>query len=173
MPLATLALIAALLPAHHFPWLASAPTQALTVVNTSGVSPTTVARAKQALIDQSYQLNFYWGTPIVTFKAGGWPVHLVPSLDCNPACSGYHSYDSNSPFAMVNTTMHPWTGTFSHEILEMLVDPYGGGPEVCDPVSWVLYKLDGVNVNDFALPGYFEPWHSGEKLDYLGTLIAP
>jgi hypothetical protein len=74
-----------------------------------------------------------------------------------------------------------WTLTASHEVLEMLADPFGKafmtGPslqfeegtveyliEVCDPCqdSSFGYTVDGVAVSDFVLPAYYNASGSGQ-----------
>src|SRR5271163_841421 len=57
--------------------------------------------------------------------AGVWPVHLVPSLP--PGEGGVHMDMHNQPYAKVIATPSDdsWTIDASHELIEMLVDPYG------------------------------------------------
>jgi hypothetical protein len=80
--------------------------------------------------------------------------------------------------------------TLSHEILEILVDPWLSNVtfapssvpegvtvylrEICDPVTAYAYEIDGVQVADFTLPEF---WRSagpanGRALDFLGATIA-
>lgn len=86
-----------------------------------------------------------------------------------------------------------YTSTLSHELLEMIADPnvnlYATGPfrlkgrprlgffafEVCDPVQENYYKIDGVRVQDFVLPEWFEEYHKkgSMKMDHMGVLDAP
>jgi hypothetical protein len=81
--------------------------------------------------------------------------------------------------------------TLSHEILEMLVDPWlsnvtfagAGNPnsatvflrEICDPVAGYTYNIDGVPVSDFTYPQF---WMSGfpvpgANLDRLNIASVP
>src|ERR1700755_3619187 len=57
--------------------------------------------------------------------AGVWPVQLLESLP--PGQGGFHTDKHKQPFAkVVATAADPtWTVDASHEVLEMLVDPYG------------------------------------------------
>ena len=92
------------------------------------------------------------------------------------------------PFALVWTgggTAESWSRDFSHEILEMLVDPatnrsvYADGEgrivEVADPVEWEGYRLEGVFVSDFVFPAWFagattgEPTCTGSTCNYPGA----
>jgi hypothetical protein len=102
--------------------------------------------------------------------------------------SGYHTADGIGPFAnvFVLTAGHDWTTVASHELLQMLVNPYGNRAafvpfddttltglaqsslltgtyydlEICDPVypDENAYEIDGVAVSDFVLPVWFTPW---------------
>jgi hypothetical protein len=94
---------------------------------------------------------------------------------------GYHTATARGlPFGVVYVDLAEqcdgtWTPTFSHEALELAVDPfmalYAAGPhanrrgtrrnvyywfEVCDPVQADLYELDGVKLSNFVLPEYFD-----------------
>lgn len=83
----------------------------------------------------------------------------------------------------------PWSVVLSHELLEMLIDPYinlaavvrngrGGvlfGYEVCDPCRLDIYRIDGVAVSNFVYPGWFEQErpHQGARFDHLGRMVKP
>lgn len=90
---------------------------------------------------------------------------------------GYHETSARgTPLGKVfaKTTMTYgglWTVTFSHELLEMLLDPWinltvadaatrrSYSYEACDAVEAdeLGYKINGIQVSDFVLPSYFEP----------------
>lgn len=108
---------------------------------------------------------------------------------------GYHDLgQAGQPLGKVfaKTTLDfggKWSVTFSHELLEMLVDPNinltafdedGGRAymyEVCDAVEAdsLGYDIDGVTVSDFVLPGWFEPTHvtDGEAFAFKSKVPAP
>lgn len=84
-----------------------------------------------------------------------------------------------------------WTVTVSHELLEMLVDPYinlsvliddpaqGGvlfAYEVCDAceADQLGYEIDGILVSDFVFPSWFEPRppHSA-RFDWRNAITEP
>jgi hypothetical protein len=81
----------------------------------------------------------------------------------------------------------PWSVTASHELLEMLGNPWvnlmcwgmAGGQlvlvprEVGDPVEGATYAVSGVQVSDFVGPRWFEPGAGGGQFDYLGRISAP
>lgn len=83
----------------------------------------------------------------------------------------------------------PWTLTFSHEILETLVDPSASACvflqdssdssagvivafEVCDPCQDEIhgYKIDDVVVSDFVFPSWFEIHPSNGPFDFTDNL---
>lgn len=94
---------------------------------------------------------------------------------------GYHETSARgTPLGKVfaKTTIQDgglWTVTFSHELLEMLLDPWinltvadpstkrSYSFEACDAVEAddLGYKIQGVQVSDFVKPSYFEPDATG------------
>lgn len=131
---------------------ASAHAVTLTVVNDAHVPH--LAKIETAVAMQSHQLAAWWHTPTVTFGPGGWKVYVERHVATE------HGVDAGEPYAVVGTG----TGlsvSFSHEVLEMLVNPqltltlnnYNG--EVCDPVEDATYTLHGVRVSDFVTPWWF------------------
>lgn len=83
-----------------------------------------------------------------------------------------------------------WSITLSHELLELLLDPYTDlmvmhnldnkkvrlyAYEVCDPVQDDWYVIGGVKVSNFVYPEWFESdaKNLGGKWDMLGKLKAP
>jgi hypothetical protein len=78
-----------------------------------------------------------------------------------------------------------WTVTLSHELLEMLADPWinwcAQGPdgkvyalEVCDAVEAdeLGYQIDGVLVSDFITPAWFEPTQA-DRVDFKERISKP
>lgn len=87
-------------------------------------------------------------------------------------------------------TGDPWSVTFSHEALELIADPQGNNYimgraphdprktvfywfELCDAVSSQTYTIDGVALQNFLLPAYFEPPVPGARTNFLGTDLMP
>ena len=97
---------------------------------------------------------------------------------------------TRQPFALVALSEN-WSVTASHEILELIADPYGnrlvaaavpGDPdrrvnyllEVCDPCQSVWYPVNGVPVSDFLTPRYFDPVRlDGTRYSFTGELEYP
>ena len=165
---------------------AGAPTQTITVVDQAGVKRGALAVVTRAITAQSMQLRAAWGTPCATFGAGGWRLYLKSGAESH----GVHLW-YGQPYALVWTggeTVESWSRDFSHEILEMLVDPetnrsvyhdgVGHTVEVADPVEWDGYRLDGVFVSDFVLPTWFagattgEPTCVGTSCSFPGPELA-
>lgn len=143
------------------------PVQTLTVVNEANVQAKPLAKVENAVVAQSLQLRAAWGTPCVQFGPGGWPIYLKGG-STYPWGEHFYNLPDGPPYTDVYTggsTYVGWSQSFSHEALEMLVDPttavvysyQGQTPplEVADPVEEDAYRLDGVWASDFVLPTYF------------------
>jgi hypothetical protein len=106
---------------------------------------------------------------------------------------GYHDEARGGQpigFVFAKTTLDAgerWTATLSHELLEMLADPWcdlasqgawKGRPallayETADPVENDEYAIDGQAVSNFVTPFWFLPKAqipAGTKTDFLGKL---
>jgi hypothetical protein len=131
---------------------------------------------------------------------GVWPVFLVKTLP--PGEGGFHLDKHNQPYAKViaDATSDAWTLDASHEILEMLVDPYGnrlqtstsieiqGGKivdgtsqfsylvEACDPceADSYAYSISGVAVSDFITPHFYDVAVTpGTRYSFTGAIKYP
>lgn len=123
---------------------------------------------------------------------GFWPVTVDKVMDIQ-GVNGYHWVDDKGiPFSKV-LYRDGWSLTASHEILEMLVNPYvnkmkvfkaldGSGQdveylvEVSDPVEDkdYGYRINGVLVSNFYYPAFFDlTTTEGKKYDHLGWLREP
>ena len=118
-----------------------------------------------------------------------WPIIIKDDLT-RPEAAGYHEDDLGEPYALVRRT-DDWSVTASHEMLEILADPWGrhmvAGPsprnpatrvkflvEVCDPCSDTSYEVNGVAVSDFYTPQFFDPVEARSvRYSYTGALTAP
>jgi hypothetical protein len=97
---------------------------------------------------------------------------------------------TRQPFSLVQVT-DGWTVTISHEVLEMIADPFGNRLiaaahplyeaervkyllEVCDPCQTVWYPVNGVPVSDFYSPRYFDPVEiPGGRFSFTGEIERP
>lgn len=132
--------------------------------------------------------------------AGVWPVQLVKSLP--PGEGGYHADKHKQPYSKViaTPTDPTWTIDASHEILEMLVDPWGNRMqssvaieivgrkvkdgtgqfgylvEACDPCedNSYAYTINGIAVSDFITPHFYDPMTTpGTRYSFGGHIKAP
>jgi hypothetical protein len=122
---------------------------------------------------------------------GYWSVVVRDDIGFNAA--GIHLNKSNGqPFALVQFSSN-WALTISHEILEMLADPYGDRitaadsvkpgqgrveylVEVCDPSEGAKfgYTVNGVLLSDFYTPRFFDPVPAaGVRYSFTGALTKP
>ena len=120
-----------------------------------------------------------------------WPVIIKDDID-TPGAGGVHEDDNGQPFALVMAT-DTWSLVLSHEILEMLGDPFGNrlvagqSPkkgqgrvdflvEVCDPSEGpqFAYQVNGVTVSDFYTPHFFDPVGAPNvRYSFTGAIKSP
>lgn len=134
-----------------------------------------------------------WYPTEADVPVGCWKVVVDGSLRV-PDEGGYHWDPLGQPFGRLAYDVDTsWSATASHEILEMLVDPYGefltAAPsvdpkhrgrqvlylvEVCDPCEDVTYDIDGVTVSDFITPRYFDVKRSVRaRYSFTGAVKRP
>jgi hypothetical protein len=121
---------------------------------------------------------------------GYWTL-IVTEEDLGDA-AGIHEDKEGQPFALIKFDQG-WSLTASHEMCEMLVDPFGNrllpGPspmrgqgrveflvEVCDPSEDTpfAYRANGIVVSDFYTPNYFDPVvASGVRYSFTGAIKEP
>ena len=124
---------------------------------------------------------------------GYWPVLIQDSIPFDAA--GIHLDRDGQPFALVvaSSDRDVWSLTASHEVLEMLADPFGDrliagdSPkpdqgrvmilvEVCDPseAAEFGYTSNGVLVSDFYTPRFFDPVRSdGVRYSFTDAIREP
>ena len=122
---------------------------------------------------------------------GYWPVIIQDDIHESGA-AGVHLDKGGQPYALVQYSPD-WVLTSSHEVLEMLADPFGNrlvaGPspksgqgrveflvEVCDPseAAEFGYTVNGLLVSDFYTPKFFDPLaNSGTRYSYTGAIKKP
>lgn len=117
-------------------------------------------------------------------KPGEIPINLLHS-PTQSAALGFHDRQADgTPIGNVFSDLaraegDAWTSVASHEVLEILGDPYlmtcveiDGeiwDREVCDRVEGDTYVLDQVTLSNFNTPAAFEPSRAGkDRYDYLG-----
>jgi hypothetical protein len=132
--------------------------------------------------------HLYAGDPI----ANAWVIAILDDSD-QAGALGYHDTTATGrPLAKVFAKTDKenglsWTVTTSHELLEMLADPYCSlasqvtdttfyAVEVCDPVERDEdgYYVAGIHVSNFITPQWFiRGLPTGTHYDRCGLLTAP
>jgi hypothetical protein len=118
-----------------------------------------------------------------------WPILVVDNLQGG---GGVHLDRQRKPYALVDATAS-WSLTASHEMCEMLADPFGNRKvagkspkkdqgrveflvEVCDPIEApsFAYTINGLLVSDFITPRFYDPEPArGVRYDFRGALSEP
>jgi hypothetical protein len=124
-----------------------------------------------------------------------WPIIISDQIS-DPNAGGYHTDDGHKPYAIVDyaAQVDTWTTTASHEMLEMVADPWGnkvtdGAPidpdkpdhtvqflvEICDPVELNAdaYMINLVVVSNFVYPSFYGPDGTGAPFDHGNKISAP
>lgn len=152
--------------------------------------------ALQKQITRDFEPAWGWGANL-RFDVARFDMKMIIRDHASDDSLGFH-IDGGKPVGYIFAKddiedAGEYTSTLSHELLEMIADPnvnlYAVGPfhfkgrkrvgffglEVCDPVQENYYRIDGVRVQDFVLPEWFEEYHKkGErKMDHMGELDAP
>jgi hypothetical protein len=124
---------------------------------------------------------------------GYWPMIVEDDIN-TPGAAGVHEDQNGQPFALISAgDGGGWSLTASHEMIEMLVDPFGNkvtagqSPmpdqgrvqflvEPCDPseAAEFAYVIDGVSVSDFYTPKYFSTVSNpGDVYSHTGAITQP
>ena len=160
------------------------PTINLALVSeVDGHDPSDVSRVAAALQRQAMRdFNPIWQVSATVdafprledVPIGYWPMIVETDIDV-PGAAGVHEDKDGQPFALIAMS-DSWSLTASHEMLEMLADPFGKriipgkSPkrgqgrveflvEVCDPceADQFAYTVNDILVSDFYTPRFFDP----------------
>jgi hypothetical protein len=119
-----------------------------------------------------------------------YAAQLIDDFDRDRLAGLHLNTFTRQPFALVEAS-DTWSVTLSHEIIEMIVDPYGNrlvaamhplDPsqrvkfllEICDPCQAVWYPVNGVPVSDFYTPKYLDPVSSNRiRYSFTGAVERP
>ncbi len=176
-------------------------TQHLALVSlTSKVSAADLAKTSAALQKQATRdFGPIWGIQatvdsfpdLKSLPLGYWPIIISDNIHQEGA-AGFHTDKNHQPYSLVQYD-DSWQLTCSHEMLEMLADPYGNRlvasksiqpdqgkvnylVEVCDPCedASFAYSINGILVSDFYTPNYFDPQKvNGIRYSFTGSLTEP
>lgn len=175
----------------------------IAIIDTTGLIPRAelnrVAAALQVQVTRDFvpiwdkDATLHVFDKITDVPVGFWPITIVEEIDLN-GVNGYHWVDdAGVPYAKVQYRNNFWPLTTSHELLEMLVNPYVNKTklvkgiddtgqeveflvEVADPVEDddFGYKIDGVLLSNFYYPAFFDLTKRADtKYDHLGWLTEP
>jgi hypothetical protein len=121
---------------------------------------------------------------------GQYAAQLIDDFERGRLAGLHLNAFTRQPFALVAAS-DAWSVTLSHEVLEMIADPFGNrliaaahprDPaqrvkyllEVCDPCQTVWYPVNGVPVSDFFTPRYFDPVRvDRSRYSFTGALKFP
>lgn len=119
---------------------------------------------------------------------GTWRMELRETIEEEDA-AGFHSNDLGQPYAQIALSAGDWTVTASHELVEMLVDPFGSRLHAAaalkgwqgdstrvwylwepgDPCEEIQYEVGGVPMSDFVLPAFYRSTPRGSLAAYSHT----
>ena len=169
-------------------------TNASTCLTDAQVAAAIPALQRQVTVD----FRAYWDVDCqLTFLPRGaaspdgwWQISVTDNPD-QAGALGYHELTSRgTPLGKVFAGLDlqsggSWTVTLSHELLEMLADPWINwcaqgtdgkiyALEVCDAVEAdkLGYEIDGVLVSTSSLPSWFEPTHA-DRVDFKRRIAKP
>ncbi|CAB3807194.1 hypothetical protein LMG28688_06503 [Paraburkholderia caffeinitolerans] len=184
--------------------------QVVLVDKTKAIDPALLQNAAAALsLQASKHLPGCWSgtTATVSYASNAkvlppnsWPIYLVKALP--PGEGGFHQDKRKQPYAEVIASPDDptWTIDASHEMCEMLVDPYGNRMqssqaiaiegdgvadttgefsylvEVCDPceANQFAYEINGIAVSDFITPDFYDTTGAaGVSYSYTGSVTRP
>ncbi len=181
---------------------AAIPVHVALVDKSGQISSTELAEVAGALNEQiqadvapawkvAATVGAYPKTPV-----GTWGIELHETID-QPGAAGYHADEHGQPYARVALSDGEWTVSASHELIEMIVDPFGSrlhtarrleawsGPvlaarvrylmEPGDPCERITYEVGGVTVTDFVLPHFYRSSGAVSDVGYshTGAVKAP
>lgn len=136
----------------------------------------------------------FWPSTQTAPPAGSWWLVILDDAD-QALALGYHDVTPDGlPLGKVfartdRDSGHVWTVTASHELLEMLADPWMDRAtvvldgancqiyayEVCDACEddGFGYRIGGTQVSDFVFPAWFNPKSQAAKFDHCGHITRP
>ncbi|ATZ22166.1 hypothetical protein ACFZBM_36410 [Streptomyces lavendulae] len=162
-------------------------------INPSQITRVAAALQKQATRDFAplWQVNATVDAfdRLEDVPVGYWPLIVVDDV---PDAAGYHTDENGQPFSLIEFS-DSWSLTASHEMLEMLADPFGNrlvsgkSPhpdqgqarflvEVADPseADEFGYTVNGLLVSDFFTPHFYDPVTvPGTRYSFGGHITAP
>jgi hypothetical protein len=148
------------------------------VTNDSSLPDAEIADAMPAFqraLDQDFAPNWREarGSELFLGEAppGAWEIRIVDTPECW-FCSGYHDLDDGVPYAVVST-LDDWQGTFSHELWEILVNPYLDRVAIVKPKTLTrVYALETADPVEGERSVYVRPSASGKPVQ-ISDFVTP
>jgi hypothetical protein len=148
------------------------------VTNDSSLPDTEIADAMPAFqraLDQDFAPNWREarGSELFLGEAppGAWEIRIVDTPECW-FCSGYHDLDNGVPYAVVST-LDDWQATFSHELWEILVNPYLDRVAIVKPKALTrVYALETADPVEGERSVYVRPSASGKAVQ-ISDFVTP
>lgn len=161
----------------------------------SELSQTAASLQKQATRDLgpiwSIDATVDYFPDLKSVPLGYWPIIISENIK-DPGAAGFHTDKHHQPYSLVELD-DTWQLTCSHEMCEMLVDPYGNKlqsagsqqlglskvnflVEVCDPCedASFAYSINGILMSDFYTPNFYDPQAvNGVRYSYTGSITQP
>jgi hypothetical protein len=187
------------------------PLQQIVIIDQTGKINAELMHAAALALNQQVRQDLpkYWtginagvsyAPSLQSLQTNAWPVFLATGLP--PDEGGFHLDNNNQPYAKVEVSPSDpsWTLDASHEIIEMLIDPYGNrlktAPaiaisgddvvegsgqfsylvEACDPceAKTFAYDIDGIAVSDFITPHFYDAAKTaGTAYSFTGSITRP
>jgi hypothetical protein len=167
-----------------------------TLISQAKLAP--ICQALQIQVSRDFAPSYHIDAQLTLTNtdSGATPIYIVDDVPDAPAGAlAWHSMDDRGrPYSIIPMKTVLDAGedpapTISHELLEMLADPYCNGVrltnyppysrqrayvafENCDPVENNSYKINGVSVSNFVFPNW---WIVGSRgpWDFLKMLSGP
>ena len=177
--------------------------QVALVSESKRVTPSDLTKVSAALQKQATRdLVQFWNVKATVdafpqledVPVGYWPIIVMDDIHESGA-AGIHLDKNGEPFALVTASDRTdgWSLTTSHELVEMLVDPFGNrlvagdSPkadqgraqfllEACDPSedAKFAYTVNGILVSDFYSVRFFDPVAApGVRYSFTGAIQHP
>ena len=164
--------------------------QKLGLIDLTGKIPTAHLKALVSAINYQLVEHFdpIWAKPatleLLTKQLPGyWPIFIKEKLD-EAGLAGYHQVSNGIPYAVIKY-QEGFEYTISHEIIEMMYNPYIDKldqtdsskkimMEIADATNGLGYKINGIEVSNFVTPDYYNAYADDElKKDFMGVLKKP
>jgi hypothetical protein len=122
--------------------------------------------------------------PLIKYVPKIWPSFekIKVTLNETQTENAFHGCKNNIPYGNVCIINQDFSRLLSHEIFEILINPYMKEyfefegkrykKEVCDPVTLNTFEISGIKISDWVLPSWYNLDSKG-PYNHLNTLKNP